>query len=220
MAYSREITNEEIAEIVFRYVRGESIRSIAARLGRAHTTVSRLLRQPDVAAIVAEERRKASAIEAEREQAVARERARKNSLERSRRNREQKAARRAPELSRKPGRAASSELSYREWLRLERELPPTESAMCVQYVGAQTEGSFGFNVLDPDEIAYAADNLISEGIGSEETRQELIAVIRRAKPGQTLPLRVEREATPLSRHRVVRSRPRSSAASPSSSGSA
>jgi len=50
-------------------------------------------------------------------------------------------------------------------------------------------------VLDPGEIAHAADNLISEGIGSEETGHELIAVLSRAKPGQTLPLRVEREAT-------------------------
>ena len=49
-------------------------------------------------------------------------------------------------------------------------------------------------MLDPAEIAHAA-NLISEGIGSEETGHELIAVLSRAKPGQTLPLRVEREAT-------------------------
>jgi hypothetical protein len=99
-------------------------------------------------------------------------------------------------VSRKPARASSGEVSYREWLRLEREPPPTDSTVRVQYLGRQTEGSFGFNVLDPGEIAHAADNLISEGIGTDETRDELIAVLSRAKPGQTLPLRVEREETP------------------------
>jgi hypothetical protein len=98
-------------------------------------------------------------------------------------------------VSRKPERASSGELSYREWLRLEREPLPTDSTVRVRYVGTQTEGSFGFDVFDPGEIAHAADNLISEGIGSAGTRKELIAVLSRAKPGQTLPLRVEREGT-------------------------
>jgi hypothetical protein len=82
-------------------------------------------------------------------------------------------------VSRKPERASSGEVSYRGWLRLEREPPPTDSTVRVQYVGRQTKGSFGFDVLDPGEIAHAADNLISEGIGSEDTRNELIAVLSR-----------------------------------------
>src|SRR5262245_6619580 len=82
--FARQWTAEEAADIINAHVGGESARSIARRYACAASTVTRLLRAPDVAPIVAEVAAKRDAqADAEQEQAEG-DRARVERLERDR----------------------------------------------------------------------------------------------------------------------------------------
>lgn len=56
--FERQWSPEEAAEVVRRHVAGESNRAIGQALGRAHTTVARLLASEDMQAVVREEKAK------------------------------------------------------------------------------------------------------------------------------------------------------------------
>jgi hypothetical protein len=61
--------------VIRRHLQGESDHKIAAALGRAQSTVSRLRKAPDIAAMIADDRAKINAVENEQANAVKRERA-------------------------------------------------------------------------------------------------------------------------------------------------
>ncbi len=211
--FTRTLDELEIERIVQLHVRSETTRAIAAEIGVNQSTISRLLRAPDVADRVAEER--ASLDAARRSEAgalAAAERARTERIERlereesarerknetaARRRRERQAQASPAAPQQKPirtqagadGRVARRErdLSYGEWLRMERELP--ERQVRVEYVGSMTPGTFGYYVSEEREHGRVADLLLAEGIGDD--RNTLISALSHAEPGQTLVFRYE-----------------------------
>lgn len=87
------------------------------------------------------------------------------------------------------GRTARRErdISYEEWMRMERELP--ERQVRVEYVGSKTPGTLGYYVSDEREHGRVADLLLDEGIGDD--RNTLTSALSHAEPGQTVVFRYE-----------------------------
>jgi hypothetical protein len=83
VAAPRQWTPEEIADVIRRHLQDDSDHKIAAALGRAQSTGSRLRKAPDIAARIADERATINAAENEQANAVKRERAREQSRTRS-----------------------------------------------------------------------------------------------------------------------------------------
>jgi len=132
--FARQWSPEQLADIVHRHVAGESARSIARSYDVSPSTITRLLKSPDIAAMV-EERRAEVAAEAKRAEAAVRE-SEQRAAERERKRRSRAAERAAkqgpsPELvkriptagePKKQGRVGSEEstLVTSKWAGLPR----------------------------------------------------------------------------------------------------
>ena len=129
-------------------------------LGRVQSTVSRLCKAPDVAAMIADERAKISAAENEQANAVKRERAREQSRKSSAVRRERKAQAqfeqgRSEARRRENGKA----LTDHEAAALEARLYP-ERAPHARVVLAS--GSFGYDPRDDAEVVRIARLIADE----------------------------------------------------------
>ena len=191
MAYARTISNSEAAEIVLAHIRGDSNRIIGKRHGRAHTTISRLLAAPDIAAIVAEERAKIVAVEQAQadvlREARRRETSRKSSAtHRKKQAKKQLAADRAVSLGKTTadGRILGAYVSGRKgspglpdddgWLVMAGA--PSELMSRAAWFAAEREvdpatircaanthiGQYGYLVMDEAELRAAARNVAQD----------------------------------------------------------
>ncbi len=153
MAAPRQWTPEEVAEVIRRHLQDESDHKIAAALGRAQSTVSRLRKAPDIAALIADARAKINAAENEQANAVKRERAREQSRKSSAVRRERKAkAQLEPGRSEALRRGNGKALTDQEAAALEARLYP-ERAPHARVVLAS--GTFSYDPRDADVVRIA-----------------------------------------------------------------
>jgi hypothetical protein len=143
-----------------RHLQDESDHKIGAALGRAQSTVSRLRRAPDIAAMIAEERAKINAAENEQANAVKRERAREQSRKSSAVRRERKAKAqfeqgRSQAFRRENGKA----LTGQEAAALEALLYPERAPLARVVLAA---GSFGYDPRDDAEVVRIARLIADE----------------------------------------------------------
>ena len=178
MAAPRQWTPEEIAEVIRRHLQGESDHKIAAATGRVQSTVSRLRKAPDIAAMIADDRAKISAAENEQANAVKRERAREQSRQSSAVRRERKAqAQLEPGRSEALRRGNGKALSDEDAAELEALVYP-ERAPLARVVLAS--GSFGYDPRDDAEVVRIARLIADEpelaSIDHDDLRTRLASV--------------------------------------------
>ena len=178
MAAPRQWTPEEIVEVIRRHLQDESDHKIAAALGRAQSTVSRLRKAPDVAAMIADGRVKINAAENEHANAVKRERAREQSRKSSAVRRERKAkAQLEPGRSEALRRGNGKALSVREAAALEALIYPERAPLARVVLAA---GSFGYDPRDDAEVVRIARLIADEpevaSIDHDDLRTRLASV--------------------------------------------
>jgi hypothetical protein len=154
VAAPRQWTPEEIADVIRRHLQDDSDHKIAAALGRAQSTGSRLRKAPDIAARIADERATINAAENEQANAVKRERAREQSRKSNAVRRERKANAqleqgRPQAHRRKNGKALTNQAAAALEARLYPERAPHARVVLAS-------GTFNYDPRDDDEVVRIA----------------------------------------------------------------
>ena len=169
--------------MIRRHLQDESDHKIAAALGRAQSTVSRLRKAADIAALIAEERAKISAAENEQANAVKRERAREQARKSSAVRRERKAkAQLEPGRSEALRRGNGKALTDREAAALEARLYPERAPLARVVLAA---GSFGYDPRDDAEVVRIARLIADEPEVASLDHDDLRTALASVRNGST-----------------------------------
>jgi hypothetical protein len=169
--------------VIRRHIQDESDHKIAAALGRAQSTVSRLRKAPDVAALIADARAKINAAENEQANAVKRERAREQSRKSSAVRRERKAqAQLEPGRSEAPRRGNGKALTDQEAAALESRLYP-ERAPHARVVLAS--GTFSYDPRDDADVVRIARLIADEPEVASVDHDDLRTALASVRNGST-----------------------------------
>jgi len=204
--FERQLAPEAVRDIAASHVAGKTNRVIGAEYGKSHTTIGRLLKQPDVAAEVERLRAEINAAENKQADAVRRERERKQAAVRQANKRTRDSRKKLgidpsgdPTASRRrltsgdgrvlgvfsiPNRGApfgtlDDESSAQRMNRLERELV----LQVMSDIAILTaDGSTSYDRLDAADRERAA-NFVEHYAGGNpfETREELLAALEDAR---------------------------------------
>jgi hypothetical protein len=183
LAAPRQWTPEEIAEVIGRHLQDESDHKIADALGRAQSTVSRLRKAPDVAAMIADDRAKINAAENEQANAVKRERAREQSRKSSAVRRERKAkAQLEPGRSQAFRRENGKALSDQDAAALEALIYPERAPLARVVLAA---GSFGYDPRDDADVVRIARLIADEPELASLDHDDLRTALASVRNGST-----------------------------------
>jgi hypothetical protein len=219
--FERKVSEEQVTEIVAKRILGESLRAISEAVGVPRSTVAGLLKAPDVVALIEAEKaneRKEHEREGNRvRQAKKRERDTRAALGVAPDSNPHTPIAERPTIAAQRRRGSAdgrilgfvsgalqdgaqvtvyndhlrSDVTYETWLDTPREPLPGSTLARIEYVGAETEGTLSLDVIDAADLRRVADILISEGIGTEPERNDLITTLSRVRAGAHVVLRYE-----------------------------